>query len=245
MIVKSRNVVIILIIVSLFILMEITAHLLQKPNRIDLEEESPFLLKTKWHQIGDYARFVTIDEDVGCWATAIAQIAHYHQINPTGKIEYQTSEGHHISVDLNDYPFRHDLFASRLNHDTPEISKGQVAKYLYYIAALIYTDFGSSGYLEHESMVARLEKHLNCSVKFYEYKKEHYLNEREDIKNLVITEINANRPLMFYFDNGKDFGHATVIDGYTQEKNSFLVHLNMGWGGRHDGWYDLFQKTKK
>lgn len=59
---------------------------------------------------------------------------------------------------------------------------------------------------------------------------------------MVMTEINANRPLMFYFDNGKDFGHAAVIDGYTQEKNSFLVHLNMGWGGLHDGWYDLFHR---
>jgi len=133
-------------------------------------------------------------------------------------------------------------FASRLNHDTQEISKEQVAKYLYYIAALIYTDFGSSGYLEHGSMVARLEKHLNCSVKFYEYKKERYLNERDDIENLVMTEINANRPLMFYCDNGKDFGHAAVLDGYSRKKNSFLVHLNMGWGGRHDGWYNLFSR---
>jgi hypothetical protein len=48
--------------------------------------------------------------------------------------------------------------------------------------------------------------------------------------------------LMLYFDHSKDFGHAAVLDGYTGERDAFLVHLNMGWGGRHDGWYDLFQR---
>jgi len=60
------------------------------------------------------------------------------------------------------------------------------------------------------------------------------------IEALVRTEVDAARPLMIYFDNGKDFGHASVLDGYTEENDTFLVHMNMGWGSRHDGWYDLF-----
>ena len=47
---------------------------------------------------------------------------------------------------------------------------------------------------------------------------------------------------MLYFDNGKDFGHAAALDGYALVDDRFLVHLNMGWGGKHDGWYDLFDR---
>lgn len=107
---------------------------------------------------------------------------------------------------------------------------------------MIYTDFGAHGYLQHQTFIERLEKHLECSVEFHEYNKETFSKDRNDIQLLVKREIDSYRPIMLYFDNKDDFGHATVIDGYAQMKNSFLVHLNMGWGGRHDGWYDLFHR---
>ena len=47
---------------------------------------------------------------------------------------------------------------------------------------------------------------------------------------------------MFYFDDGNDFGHAVVIDGYLNKNELFLVHINQGMGGRNDGWYNPFDK---
>ncbi|MCB0731982.1 MAG: C10 family peptidase [Ignavibacteriae bacterium] len=32
------------------------------------------------------------------------------------------------------------------------------------------------------------------------------------------------------------------MDGYIESNDQLLVHLNMGWGGRNDGWYDPFCK---
>jgi len=239
---RSRYWALIPIVVASLILIDVAARVLQKPNRVTLEREHPYLLRTTWHQIGDYARFVPADDDAGCWATAIAQIAHYHHLTPTDKIEYQTSGGYQVSLDLDEYEFRHDQFASHLDDETPEISKEQVARYIYLIAAVLYTDFGAHGYLEHETFVERLESHLNSSVEFHEYDKEDYLLDRAAIRSLAMREIDSGRPIMLYFDNGKDFGHSVVIDGYAELDDKFLVHLNMGWGGRHDGWYDLFHR---
>ena len=232
----------ILAVAVIYVGLEVTARLLLAPNRIDLEAEHPYLLETTWHQVGEYARFVPQDDDVGCWATAIAQIAHFHRLNPTGKVRYRTSLGHEVAIGLDDYAYQQDQLVPRIDDTTEAAAREQVARYLFSTAALIYTDFGSSGYLEHETFVERVQKHLGVAVGFHEFTKERFLREQDAIRSLVVGEIDARRPLMLYFDNGKDFGHAAALDGYALVDDRFLVHLNMGSGGKHDGWYDLFDR---
>lgn len=38
-------------------------------------------------------------------------------------------------------------------------------------------------------------------------------------------------------DSGKT-AHAVVIDGYRYQNSVFQVHLNYGWGGKNNGWYN-------
>lgn len=228
------------ILVALLLAMELAAYLLLRPNRVEVENEPHHLLTTRWHQVGDYARFVTLDDDAGCWAAAIAQIAHFHEFCPTGRIEYQTTNGATVRIDLDSVPIDHDEFVDAIDTTTPAEARDQVARYIYSIACILYTNFGGSGYLEHETFVERVEDHLGCAVGFHDYDKARYLAERKTITSLVGEEIAAERPLMLYFDNGDDFGHAAVIDGLIETEDTTLVHLNLGWGGRHDGWYDLF-----
>jgi hypothetical protein len=239
---RRHHLYVIFIFLVFITLLELTFRKLQRPNIIDVGGDHPFLINTTWHQIREYAKYVVHDIDAGCWATAIAQISHFHRLNPAGKIEYMTTKGEKIKVDLDDYLFDHDQFANYLDKQSTASAKDQVAKYIYYLAALIYTDFGSHGYLSHETMVSRLEKHLDCTVGFYRYTKQKYLSEEVGIRKLIQREIDGQRPLMFYFDNGDDFGHAAALDGYVEQDDRFLVHLNMGWGGRSNGWYDCFEK---
>lgn len=239
---KKKYIYITFIIVVFLIILEITARYLTSPNIIEVPESESYLLRTGWNQIEEYSKFVEHDQDAGCWGVAIAQIAHYHKLNPSGNISYVTSNGDSISVNLNDFDFQHSKFVSSINENTLNESKEQIAKYIYYIASLIYTNFGSSGYIETESMMDRIEKHLGFSVNFREYNKEDFLLSRAEIGNLITEEIDNKRPLLFYFENGKDFGHAAVIDGYVELNNEFLIHLNQGLGGKYNGWYNAFDK---
>jgi hypothetical protein len=34
-------------------------------------------------------------------------------------------------------------------------------------------------------------------------------------------------------------GHAVVFDGTAEENNDLYVHVNFGWGGKSDGWFDI------
>lgn len=40
-------------------------------------------------------------------------------------------------------------------------------------------------------MISRIEKHLDCSVDFYEYQKESYFDEHDNILLLIKSEIDA------------------------------------------------------
>lgn len=239
---KKKFLYITISIIILLIILELTANYLISPNIIRVPQSENYLLNTNWHQIGEYAKFVEYDEDAGCWGVALAQIAHYHKLNPRGNINYITYNGDSISVNLDDFDFRHEKFISSITGNRSDESIEQVAKYIYYIASLIYTNYGSSGYIETETMMDRIEKHLGLTANFKEYSKKDYLSLKTEITKLITAEIDNKRPLLFYFDNGDDFGHAVVIDGYTKVNNVFLVHLNHGLGGKYNGWYNPFEK---
>jgi hypothetical protein len=96
--------------------------------------------------------------------------------------------------------------------------------------------------MAHEGFIGRLNDHLGATALLHEFTKAEFLESKEEVSSLVRTELDEGRPLMLYFDNGKDWGHAAVVDGYVEDGDRLLVHLNMGWEGRDDGWYDLFEK---
>jgi hypothetical protein len=60
-------------------------------------------------------------------------------------------------------------------------------------------------------------------------------------KPIITGELTSNRPVMLFMDkeNVNEIGHAVVIDGYDIRGSKFMVHLNMGWGGEENGWYNF------
>jgi len=57
---------------------------------------------------------------------------------------------------------------------------------------------------------------------------------------VIKAEIDAAppRPALFTMTNNTNSGHAIVVDGY-QTGATNMVHVNMGWGGSYDGYYDI------
>ena len=64
------------------------------------------------------------------------------------------------------------------------------------------------------------------------------------------SELRASRPLIAYFDDilGVNhslgikivrIGHAAFFDGIAEDSGRLIVHVNFGWGGASDGWYEF------
>jgi hypothetical protein len=57
---------------------------------------------------------------------------------------------------------------------------------------------------------------------------------------MVNPGLDANHPVLFgIYDTVNYYGHAIVCDGYGYNMSTLYHHLNMGWGGWRDAWYDL------
>jgi len=55
---------------------------------------------------------------------------------------------------------------------------------------------------------------------------------------MVNPNLDANHPVYFGIKQGTA-GHAIVCDGYGYNAGTMYHHLNMGWAGASDAWYDL------
>jgi hypothetical protein len=114
------------------------------------------------------ARSVT-GEIVGCWATAIAQIAYYHRLSPTGHMEYTTTSGIQVREDLGSVPFRFDLILPRIDSGATPKHAQETARYIYEVAVAIQKDFGGDGVMDHDGFIGRSQAHLGATAVLHEF----------------------------------------------------------------------------
>ena len=55
-------------------------------------------------------------------------------------------------------------------------------------------------------------------------------------KNMLKTELNKHRPIMYAGSDTEGAGHSFVCDGYRDDD---YFHFNWGWGGRYDGYFTV------
>ncbi len=59
------------------------------------------------------------------------------------------------------------------------------------------------------------------------------------LNRIINPNLDANYPVLIGVDAEGGGGHAIVCDGYGYELSAMYHHLNMGWGGYDDAWYNL------
>lgn len=201
---------------------------------------APFLT-TEWQQMGGFNKFTPQNERIGCWGTAFAQILYHHKVKPSGEVEYVCSNGTNINESFDSYSFDFDVFESKLDSASDDLSIDQMAMYNFFTAACVRKDFGTgNGSILHKTKVGKeLESHYPVSTNWYVSMKGQYPYTNGKLQTVIVRELNQKRPIYFYFWDGGQYGHAAVIDGYKKKKGKFLVHINQGQGGEGNDWYDF------
>ena len=55
-------------------------------------------------------------------------------------------------------------------------------------------------------------------------------------------ELKNGRPIIYSgYRKDESSGHTFVVDGYKEEKGKILFHVNWGWGGTANGYYDILK----
>ncbi len=190
------------------------------------------LIATRWNQDGAYAALAPSRSLLGCWSVAFAQVLAFHRLEPSGRVRYRTRQGK--AVDEEFAPIRWERIVPRILPDTPQEDSAETARYCYDAAVVVQKDFGRGEYMDIARVPDEISEHYGCKVRRVE----------SGLENTVKSELQASRPLVAYFNDILGIrivrnGHSAVFDGLAQEEGRLLVHVNFGWGGHSDGWYEF------
>ena len=212
------------------------------PRRVpsDWQDISP-LIMTHWNQYEPYNALCPKDPITGeqcitgCSAVAISQIMYYHQFPEVGRgtVSYNW-RGKTLTADLSEVNFEWDKMKLAYDYNTTDENQA-IAKLMYSVALVCKSDFGPTN-TDGDFDTEILHKY------FYYKNQMRYKNwsstPSDDFEAAVYNDLLEKRPVLFWADEEPSSGgHAMVIDGFNQQKRMF--HINMGWGGDKDGYYQL------
>lgn len=223
-------------------------------KRAQTKDEAPFLLTTTWDQSWPYNKYCPVINDntapVGCVATALSQILRYwsHPSQGQGSSSYMCGLcGERLTVDFSQTTYLFDSMPDRLFFYSPEAMVDATATLCYHAGISVWMQYTSVS-----SGVGMSNVGNYCSralVNNFKYDTTVAYIYRATFSDELWTdtirqEIEAGRPVLYCgYDNtssGTDAGHAFVMDGYDPSTGFF--HVNWGWGGGGDGWFDLYNK---
>lgn len=226
------------------------------PDPERFSREVPQLMSDVWGQMEPFNNLCPLEYDtqgrvrgrcvVGCVATSATQVMHYHQYPPQGDgvhIDMQTEDAFGrpvpLKVDFADYKFDWaNMLDSYSIGNYNEKQAEAVARLAYPVGvsfAMIYGTGASGTY--SDSAVISLRKYL----KFPDAQRFDRRGQAEKFwMETIYNELSNGRPVLY---SGADpwgvvggGGHAFVFDGYDADG---LVHVNWGWYGRNDGYYEV------
>ncbi len=202
------------------------------------------MIKTKWGQDAPFNRkcpkYNGNNMLTGCTATAMAQILNYYKSNSKGydALEY-VNEGvgnKELSVDYTkisyDWANMLDVYEEGAYTDA-QADAVSLLMYEAGVSCKAKYDVSWSGTGETSAAIPYVGFN-----RYYDYNCEIWTRDCVPTAlwmTIIQNELTAGRPILYSGFNGAT-GHAFVIDGIDAENN---VHINWGWEGSCDGYYDV------
>ncbi len=217
------------------------------------------LLETTWGQIETCGRncfnYYTPDNyPCGCVATNIAQLIHYHRHPGMGigvheftiKVDDVEQTASTRGGDGNGGLYQWDLMVLEPGCST-KLEERQAIGALCYDAGVAvrtrYTAEGSgSSFMRARLALTNTFKCKNAVWAInWDPDSENFPYLGPDLNDMVNPNLDANNPVTLgIFQKTHKYGHSVLCDGYGFSSSMLLYHhLNFGWDGFNDAWYNL------
>ena len=212
------------------------------------------LLKTTWGQNAPYNQYCPQKKNssgelqncpVGCVALALGQIMKYHNYPEIGQ-GYKSYQpfglSEEISADFENTQYKWNLMKDsyvRLGSTAlyTDEEADAVATLLFHAGVsvgTIYAISGSSAFAYGNIPRDMVENFRYSEDKIRYLSRSDYT--KEEWMNLIFKELSNGRPIFYAGNSPEAGGHAFVLDGYN---TSGKVHINWGWRGTDNGYYDI------
>ena len=211
------------------------AHTAQNATRAATIAVHPLLGETKWNQESPYNKLCPDGCPTGCVATAMAQIMRYHRWPAVGRGSHAYElKGNIIEVDFSQSHYQWDLMLDNYEGSKTDEQVDAVAKLMYDCGVSVDMEYTKDGSGAVSEDVPR------ALVTYFDYSDDCEFIDRDanpdgwDEK--IAAELEASRPV-YYSGRGTSGGHAFVADGYYVENGRYYFHINWGWGGADNSWF--------
>lgn len=213
-----------------------------RAERANSAAVAPLLGGIKWNQGAPYNNMCPLYDGTnrsvtGCVATAMAQVMMYYQYPKELKttIKAYNTQTYGIQIPEISSGATYDWDNMLPDYSKSDYSSAQadaVAKLMYHCGAAVKMDYGPlSGANVTPAILATyfgydadLMQDLTRTV-----------FTLQQWMTLIDNELKAKRPIL-YSGQASDEGHEFVCDG---SDGKGLYHINWGWGGYQDGYFDL------
>lgn len=198
------------------------------------------LLAVYWGQRSPYWNYtprVSGQQTVtGCSATAMAQVMYFWKYPERGQGSHSyVWDSQTLSANF-DHPYRWDRMLSSYSGGYNSEQADAVARLMSDVGISIDMNYGVDG----SSAVANRD---NALVNFFKYSPDLRWKYRSDVANweawfnIFKQQMDIGLPVLLtmYKSTG---GHAVVVDGYRTSPSN-QVHVNMGWEGSADNYYNM------
>lgn len=176
---------------------------------------------------------------VGCVAISQASIMKHYNWPPRGVDEnsyydYSGSSKGTYSADFGneDYDWKNalDRYKGKASLQTEREAAGKVA---YHAAVSLEMDFEYNGSTSNVSSIP------SALANYFRYTALYKNESSSSFWPLLDSNMVWARPVVLAIESSSGAGHSIVCDGLKIESGTYYYHLNMGWWGSSNGWYQI------
>ena len=215
------------------------------------------LIESKWSQsvicdlnpVNCYNYYTPNNYVCGCVATAMVQVMRFHQYPTTGIgvhtfeifVDGSSQNADTRGGDGSGGPYKWDLMELEPNCETSLAQREAIGALCYDAGAAVYMDYSAnwSG--------AYYEDAKDALIHTFGYSNVILGGEEQDsigsgLTNMLNPNLDAGYPTLLgiaSYSNYSETAHAIICDGYGYNFTTIYHHLNMGWAGSDDAWYNL------
>lgn len=214
------------------------------------------LVKTKWGQETDgygnpcYNCFTPGNFYCGCVATAMAQIMRLHQWPRTSCAAVtKDCAVQSVSQSATSYGGIYDWANMPLEPNGADVAvmtdvqRQAIGKLCYDAGVSVRMDWTPWGSSAFAALAGEALRDVFGYGSAYSSEARQTDSDADGISKKVLSNLCAGYPVLlgigYRYGYNASNGHAIVGDGYGYNDNSLYVHLNMGWYGAEDVWYQL------
>ena len=176
----------------------------------------------------------------GCVATAMAQVMYYHKY-PAASVAAQTKQCRY-NGEATYCTMKGGVYEWAKMMDVPAADASEEVREA--IGTLTY-DCGVATHMQWTQTFSGTygcyAETAFCSNFFYcsaTYTDRTDLLTSDNIGKALLSNLDAGLPVMMGI-SGASGGHSIVADGYGFKEDNLYVHLNLGWSGTDNLWYNL------